>query len=90
MAKKVKIGGQKVVNNLEVEIGNKTYSVPLAGSMKRKELMAMKDDESIFQMFSKYIPAEVLDNLTVDEYNQLGQAWIDANENKENTSLGES
>ena len=90
MAKKVKIGGQNVINTLDVEIGNKTYSVPLAGSMKRKELMAMKDDESIFQMFSKYIPAEVLDNLTVDEYNQLGQAWIDANENKENTSLGES
>ena len=86
--KVVKIGGQ-VVDTLSVEIGNETYSVPLAGSMKRKELLSLKDDESVYNMFAKYIPEEVLDEMTVDEYNQLANAWSDANINKDDASLGE-
>ena len=39
---------------------------------------------------TSYIPEDVLDNLTVDEYNQLAQAWSDANEDKNGSSLGES
>ena len=86
--KVVKIGGQ-VVDTLSVEIGNETYSVPLAGSMKRKELLSLKDEESVYNMFAKYIPEEVLDEMTVDEYNQLANAWSDANINKDDASLGE-
>ena len=41
-------------------------------------------------MFAKYIPEDILDELTVDEYNQLAQAWIDANEEKNEAPLGES
>lgn len=89
MAKKVVLGGQNA-NVLAVEIGKKTYSVPLAGSMKRKDVLALKDDESVYAMFARYIPSEVLDDMTVDEYNQLAQAWIDANEDKNGSSLGES
>lgn len=89
MAKKVVIGGQNV-DVLTVEIGKTSYTVPLAGSMKRKDLLALKDENSVFQMFARYIPEDVLDNLTVDEYNQLAQAWSDANEEKSGSSLGES
>ena len=39
MAKLVKIGG-KSIETLAVEIGDKTYQIPLARSMKRKELLA--------------------------------------------------
>lgn len=87
--KKVTIGGQNA-NVLAVEIGKKTYSVPLAGSMKRKDVLALKDENSVFQMFARYIPEDVLDNLTVDEYNQLAQAWADANAEESGASLGES
>ena len=90
MSKIVKIGGQGTINTLAVEIGSKTYNVPLAGSMKRKELMALKDEESVYEMFARHIPADVLDNLTMDEYNQLAEAWTKANEKKDNASLGES
>lgn len=89
MAKKVTLGGQ-TVDFLTVEIGKTAYTVPLAGSMKRKDLLALKDENSVFQMFARYIPEDVLDNLTVDEYNQLAQAWSDANEEKSGSSLGES
>lgn len=90
MAKKVTLGEHKNIDVLTVEIGKKTYSVPMAGGMKRKELKALKDEESVFNMFAKYIPEDVLDELTVDEYNQLAQAWIDANEEKNGAPLGES
>ena len=89
MAKKVTLGGQ-TVDFMTVEIGKTAYTVPLAGSMKRKDLLALKDENSVFQMFARYIPEDVLDNLTVDEYNQLAQAWSDANEEKSGSSLGES
>ena len=90
MSKKVKIGGNGIVNTLSVEINGKTYTVPLAGSMKRKELKALKDDDAIFEFFAKHIPGEVLDDLTQDEYNQLGIAWVKANEDANDATLGES
>lgn len=89
MAKKVTLGGQNA-NVLAVEIEKKTYSVPLAGSMKRKDVLALKDEESVYAMFARYIPSEVLDDMTVDEYNQLAQAWADANAEESGASLGES
>lgn len=91
MAKTVKIGGGKSTDkSLVVDIGGKTYSVPMAGGMKRKELAGLKTEEDVFNMFARYIPAEVLDDLTLDEYSQLMDAWVDANEKEQATGLGES
>jgi len=89
MSKKiVKIGGQ-AVEDIQVEINGKRYNVPLAKAMKRKELVAMKTEDDVYHMFSKYIPAEVLDDMTVDEYNQLCNAWAEANNDGDGESLGE-
>lgn len=91
MAKKVTIGGGKKIQEvLAVEIGEKTYSVPLSGSMKRKEILALDNEDAVYDMFAKHIPAEVLDNLTMDEYKQLAYAWIDANNESQGATLGES
>lgn len=90
MVKKVKIGGNEVTNVLAVEIGGKTYNVPLARSMKRKDLLKLKTEEDIFAMFSRYIPEDVLNDMTMDEYQQLGEAWGAANNNADSASLGES
>lgn len=100
MAKKLKIGGHSVVNTLSVEIGEETYSIPLAGSMKRKELSAMKKaamagndleaEEAIYQIIAKFIPEDVLDDLTMDEYGKIVQAWSDANQEASRANLGES
>lgn len=89
MSKKiVKIGGQ-AVEDIQVEINRKRYNVPLAKAMKRKELLAMKTEDDVYQMFVRHIPAEVLDDLTVDEYNQLCNAWVEANDDGDGESLGE-
>jgi hypothetical protein len=89
MSKKiVKIGGQ-AVEDIQVEINGKRYNVPLAKAMKRKELLAMKTEDDVYQMFARHIPAEVLDDLTVEEYNQLCNAWAEANDDGDGESLGE-
>ena len=90
MSRKVKIGSTGAPKTITVEIGTGTYDIPLAGSMKRKDILALKDEDSVFQMFARYIPEKVLDEMTVDEYNQLANAWTDANDAENNASLGES
>ena len=89
MDKLVKIGGQSI-ETLAVEIGDTTYQIPLARSMKRKELLALTTDEAVYDMFAKHIPPEVLDDMTLGEYEQLVNAWVETNQNTEDASLGES
>ncbi len=89
MVKKFKLNGKQTTNTLSVEIGSKVYSVPLAKSIKLKELRSMKDEESIYEFFSKYIDSEVLENLTANEYSQIVDAWVEANKEAEGISLGE-
>lgn len=90
MAKKLTLGGSRKVNTLSVEIMGKTYSVPLAGSMKRKELLALKDEEAVFEMFAKHIPDDVLNELTMDDYKKLSEAWSNASGGEDGESVGES
>ncbi|MBQ9252631.1 MAG: hypothetical protein IJ188_08345 [Clostridia bacterium] len=98
MAKSVKIGSEK--KTVTVEIGEKKYAIPLAGSMKRKELANLRNaakegdemtvDDAVYEIFCKYIPTETLDDMTMDEYKQLVDTWTNANEATEGTTLGES
>lgn len=75
---------------LKVNIGKKTYSVPLSGSLSIKEMRAMsKGDEDGFDFFSKYIPTEVLESLTMDEFKALTDAWREASAGKTESELGE-
>lgn len=90
MVKKIKIGGGKATKyTLAVDIGGEVYNIPLARSMTYKELKTLKDEESIHDFFTKYIDSEILDNLTMDEYSQITEAWIGANTETEGASLGE-
>lgn len=87
--KKIKLGGGSV-EVLAIEIGDKTYSLPLAGSMTRKELKALTDEEAVYNLLLKHIPEEVLDTLSMNDYNQLVKAWMDATTESQDATLGES
>lgn len=89
MVKKVKISGKGAKHTLAVDILGTVYNIPLARSMTYKELKSLKDEESVHDFFAKYIDPEILDNLTMDEYSQIMNAWSGANEEYEGTSLGE-
>lgn len=84
---------------LNIEIDKKVYQVPLGRTLKVKELRKLMkvtklDSEEQFdfmlEFFGKYIPEEVIDELTQAELLQLFNLWTKANEEVENMTLGES
>ena len=88
--KEIALGKKKSIDALKVDIAGKTYSVPLAGSLTIAELRALRDgDDDGFSFFEKYIPPEVISELTLDEFKQLSKAWKDATEKTSGVDLGE-
>lgn len=89
--KNIKIGGKKpgAADVITFDIRGKLYNIPLARTMKYKELKALKTDDDVFAMFGKHVPEEVMDDLTMGELTQMSEAWANANQELENTSLGE-
>ena len=78
------------INVLKVNIGKKTYSVPLSGSLSIREMIAMRDGtEDGFDFFGRYIPQDVLETLTMDQFNALKEAWKEASSEKTDASMGE-
>lgn len=78
------------INVLKVNIGKKTYSVPLSGSLSIREMKAMRDGtEDGFDFFGRYIPQDVLETLTMDQFNALNEAWKKASSEKTDASMGE-
>ena len=78
------------INVLKVNIGKKTYSVPLSGSLSIREMKAMRDGtEDGFDFFGRYSPQDVLETLTMDQFNALNEAWKEASSEKTDASMGE-
>lgn len=75
---------------LKATIGDKTYSIPLASSVPYKQLKNLKTTDQVIQLFEKYIPEEVMDELLTDEITQLVKAWRDATVETQGVSVGES
>lgn len=86
----VKIGGEERNEILTIEYKGKAYDIPLANAMKRKDLKKLKDEDSVEAMFAKYIPQNVLDDMSPDEYRQLAEAWTGESQRASGTDLGES
>lgn len=95
-------GVDKRCLTLELEDGQK-FSLPLAGSMKIKELKKLvhMDELSEVQQFdfqveflAKYMGEAVVDDLTQDEVKKIYQMWIKASNNEQledgGPDLGES
>lgn len=81
---------------LQVNIGGKSYSIPLAGSMPFVYAMKLRkgtDEQKLAMMiefFQKYIPEKVFDALTSDAVGQIIQAWTDASKEASGVTPGES
>ncbi len=60
---------------LEVVIGDKSYNVPLMGSLTFDEASTLESAEGTRAFMQKYIPVKVLKPLTIDQYNSIVEAW---------------
>lgn len=85
----ITLGSKKEVKVLKVNIGKNTYSIPLAGSLTIAEMKKFKGDEDGFTFFGKYVPVDVLEALTMDEFKALSEAWKNASSDESHVPLGE-
>ena len=87
---------------LTLEIGDKTYDLPLAGSMKVKELRKLVHigklpEEEQFDLqidfLAKHMGEAIVDEMTQDDINEIFQLWIKASNGylkEDGRTLGES
>lgn len=85
----ITLGQSKEVKTLRVNIGEETYSVPLAGSLSIAEMKKLKTDEDSFEFFGKYIPKNILNNLSFDDFRALTEAWKKTSSSEGGMNVGE-
>lgn len=73
---------------LEVEIGDKTYNVPLGSSLSYKKLNSLKSTPEFMAFFMEYIPEEVFNTLTVANISAIIKEWNKATEQDAGIGLG--
>ena len=82
MPKELNLNTDKEV--LVVKIFDKEYSIPLASSLKVKEVKAimaltkLEDDEKLngfIDFFKNYIPEDIIEELPMSSLTQLMNAW---------------
>lgn len=84
---------------LTVEIDGKTYRIPLARSLKVKEVRKLMRADKLseadqfdlmYDFMASYLGAEVVDDMTEGDLEQLFTLWTKANNEVGEVSLGES
>lgn len=85
---------------LNLEIDKKTYKIPLANSLKLKELRKLlkankleNEEEQLdflTDFFGKYLGEDTVSELTLSQIWELFSLWQKANEEAGGLSLGES
>lgn len=85
---------------LNIEIEKKTYKIPLANSLKLKELRKLmkankleSEEEQLdflMEFFGKYLGEDTIGELTIAQIFELFSIWEKANKEAGGLSLGES
>lgn len=74
---------------LEVNIGEATYKIPLGSNMTMKEVKAIQNVSDISDFLKKYIPEEVLEELTIVQLTAIIKAWNTATQESVGMTMGE-
>lgn len=81
---------RKEVEVLKVNIEDKSYSIPLGTSLKRKDIAKLKTEDEVMKFFEKYLGKELMEDLTIGEIKAIITAWSEATEQASGVKLGES
>jgi len=87
----IKINDSKDIEVIEIGIKDGTYQIPLAKYLPYKAIKKLRDEndlDAIMEILSKYIPMEVLDELTMDSIKQILEAWSEASKDDTDDNLG--
>lgn len=75
---------------LKINIGEESYQIPLMGSLTFKEAKTLDTQEGTYAFIKRHIPGKVLDDLTVEEYNQIVYIWKEESQKHSGKDQGES
>lgn len=86
---------QKEADYFKLNIGDKSYLIPLARSLTFEEINGLKTKKDIVRFFEKYLGADVFNALTVDQFEAVCHEWQKANDmtadgEDEDITMGES
>lgn len=87
----LKINDSKDIEVIEIGIKDGTYQIPLAKYLPYKAIKKLRNDndiDAVMEILSKYIPEEVLDELTMDSIKQILEAWSEASKDDTDDNLG--
>lgn len=86
----ITLGNKELRETLKVNIGKKSYSIPLMGSLSLAETRALANADDEFAFFKKYIPEDVLDSLALNDLKTLTSVWKEESEKASGVGMGES
>lgn len=87
--REITVGNREERKVLKVNVGETSYSLPLLGSLTMKEATRLETQEGTLAFITDYIPKDVINELTVEDFNSIIDAWKSASD-IEGASLGES
>lgn len=87
--REITVGNRNERKVLKVNVGEASYSLPLLGSLTMKEATRLETQEGTLAFITDYIPKDVINELTVEDFNSIVDAWKSASD-IEGASLGES
>lgn len=79
---------RKPVKTLKINIDDKSYHVPLGGSLTPDEWVKLDTFEGTKAFLCRYLPEEITSGLTIDEWNAIIEAWK-VETNKSGKTAGE-
>lgn len=63
---------------LKLNIGDKSFHIPLGGSLTPAEAATLDTFKGTREFYNQYLDQEVIDVLTIDDYNAITKAWREA------------
>ena len=69
---------KKPAKTLKVNIGEESFMIPLSGSLTPSEMRTLDTAKGTQEFIAKHLSPEVAAMLTIDEYNAITKAWIEA------------
>lgn len=81
---------RKEAETLKLNIGEESFFIPLAGSLTPDEAAPLDTPEGTRAFFQKYLTEDLCASLTLDDYEAITKAWVDASKKRSKKKPGES
>lgn len=80
----------KEADTLRLNIGDESFQIPLAGSLTPDEAAPLDTVNGTIAFFQKYLSKKAIKQLTINDYNAITRAWMDASQKANGMTPGES